>query len=189
MGAGWTTPAPGRRDPRSRRGGTTVTLPLPLPHQLASTEGRAWGRPGAPPAGVQIKPAQPACQGEGARRESRHFWSAMCLHGTPAHTPALCPRSSSATRRCPWRRGRDSKATSRAFPAAAIQITTNQAEVRGGGGGDAGGGWLKTTEIPFPPGSGDRKSAISIPGQNPGGQGWVSQAGQVRRSSAHPPPS
>lgn len=136
MGAGWTTPAPCRRDPRSRGGGGGARATLRLPHQLASTEGRARGLPGAPPARVQIKPAQRACQGEGARRESRHFWSAMCLHGTPAHTPALCPRRSSATHRYPWRKGGDSKATSRAFPAAAIQITTNRGRGRGGGCGD-----------------------------------------------------
>lgn len=45
--------------------------------------GRRGGGQVPPPAGVQIKPTQRGCQGEGARRESRHFWIAMCLHGAP----------------------------------------------------------------------------------------------------------
>lgn len=116
-----------------RAGGAGPRATLSSRRQLGSTEGQARGRPGAPPARVQIKPTQRGCQGEGARRESRHFWIAMCLHGMPTHTPALCPRRSSETRRCPCRRGRDSKVTSRSFPVAAIQITTNWGR-RGRGG-------------------------------------------------------
>lgn len=56
-------------------------------------------------------PLSEPCQGEGARRELRYFWNTTCLHGTPAHTHALCSQAACSastvhpgpsTHGCPW---------------------------------------------------------------------------------------